>query len=415
MSSTSDGPRGSGAGPVGIGVAGLGRAFMLTLPSLLKDARFRLAGGFDPREEAMRAFTDAFGGGGHDSLDAMLADPAVEVVYVASPHELHADQACAALEAGKQVLLEKPIAESLEASRRIVATACRTGGRVIVGPAHSFDAPVLACLDLIRSGRFGKVRLVQMTTYTDFMHRPRRPEELDSARGGGVVFSQGAHQVDIVRLLAGGLTQAVSANAGNWDPERPGETAYSALLRFRGGASASLTYSGHGHYNSNELHDWIDELGWPRAPEQAFGARHRLRQGLASTDELALKNARTFGFAPIPDAAPENEHFGQVIVSLDGADIAVTPRGLTIYDDERLTTMPLPLPEGAGPRWPVLDAVWNMARGGPPAIQDAAWGHATLAVCVGIPEAAATDRWLPLADQVAVPDHPNLDQPETET
>ena len=46
--------------------------------------------------------------------------------------------------------------------------------------------------------------------YTDFMYRPRRPEELDTAQGGGAVWNQAAHQVDIVRLFAGGQVDARS-------------------------------------------------------------------------------------------------------------------------------------------------------------------------------------------------------------
>ena len=55
---------------------------------------------------------------------------------------------------------------------------------------------------IIDSGAFGAVRMIQAFYYTDFLYRPRRPEELDTTRGGGVVWSQAAHQVDIVRLLA---------------------------------------------------------------------------------------------------------------------------------------------------------------------------------------------------------------------
>ena len=50
--------------------------------------------------------------------------------------------------------------------------------------------------------------MINAQYYTDFLYRPRRPEELDTARGGGAVFNQAAHQVDIVRLLGGGQRQS---------------------------------------------------------------------------------------------------------------------------------------------------------------------------------------------------------------
>ena len=64
--------------------------------------------------------------------------------------------------------------------------------------------------------------------FTDFMYRPRRPDELDTARGGGAFPSQAAHQIDILRLLGGGQVTSVRAMTGAWDTDRT-EGAYSAL------------------------------------------------------------------------------------------------------------------------------------------------------------------------------------------
>ncbi|NCV87281.1 MAG: gfo/Idh/MocA family oxidoreductase, partial [Oxalobacteraceae bacterium] len=106
------------------------------------------------------------------------------------------------------------------------------GAHLLIGHSHSYNAPVLLARQLIASGRFGAVRMIHALQYTDFLYRPRRPGELDTAQGGGVIFSQAAHQVDVVRLLAGGLVERVSAVSGRWDPLRPTEGAYSALLSF---------------------------------------------------------------------------------------------------------------------------------------------------------------------------------------
>ena len=115
--------------------------------------------------------------------------------------------------------------------------------------------------------------MITALNFTDFLYRPRRPEELDTARGGGVVFSQGAHQVDVVRLLAGGHVRTVRASTGAWDPARPTEGAYSALLTFADGAFASLTYSGYAHFDSDEFCGWIGETGQPKDPARYGAAR----------------------------------------------------------------------------------------------------------------------------------------------
>ena len=81
--------------------------------------------------------------------------------------------------------------------------------------------------------------MISALDYTDFLYRPRRPEELDTAAGGGVFFNQAAHQVDILRLLAGSPVKSVRCSAGAWDAKRPTEGAYSAHLSFADGAFAA--------------------------------------------------------------------------------------------------------------------------------------------------------------------------------
>ena len=103
--------------------------------------------------------------------------------------------------------------------------------------------------------------MINAINYTDYLYRPRRPEELDTALGGGAIFNQGSHQVDIVRLIGGGRIESVRAAAGAWDKARPTEGAYAALLTFANGAFASLTYSGYGNFDSDEFQGWIGEMG----------------------------------------------------------------------------------------------------------------------------------------------------------
>ena len=74
--------------------------------------------------------------------------------------------------------------------------------------------------------------MITAINYTDFLYRPRRPEELDTAQGGGALFNQAPHQVDIVRLLGGGRVASVRAMTGAGIAARPTEGAYAALLTF---------------------------------------------------------------------------------------------------------------------------------------------------------------------------------------
>ena len=204
-----------------VGVIGLSRAFTLMLPTFVLDPRVMLAAAADPRAEAREAFTADFGGRTYDHADALCADPDVDLVYVASPHQFHAAHAVAAAKGGKHILVEKPMAITLDECRAMTDAARSAGVQLVVGHSHSFDRPVQRARALISGGGLGRVRMMTALNYTDFLYRPRRPEELDTTRGGGVLFSQGAHQIDIIRLLGGGVVRSVRAATGAWDPSRP--------------------------------------------------------------------------------------------------------------------------------------------------------------------------------------------------
>ena len=149
---------------------------------------------------------------------------------------------------------------------------------MIVGHSHSFDRPILRTREIVRSGAVGAVKMISAQNYTDYLYRPRRPEELATESGGGAIFSQAAHQVDIVRLLGGGHVASVRALTGAWDAARPTEGAYAALLSFEGGAFASLTYSGYAHFDSDEFCGNLGEMGAPIDPHRYGAARRNLRR-----------------------------------------------------------------------------------------------------------------------------------------
>src|SRR5438067_9519584 len=235
-----------------LGVAGLGRAFTLVAPALAADARIELVAAADPRPEARAQFERDFAGRAYAGVEELCADRAVEVLYVATPHQFHAEHARLAFAAGKHALIEKPMALTLNECRSMVAAAHAAGKQLVVGHSHSFDAPVRRTRELIASGKYGALRMITALNFTDFLYRPRRPEELDTSRGGGAVYNQAAHHVDIVRLLGGGRLKSVRAQTGAWDAARPTEGAYSALLTFENGAFASITYSGYAHLDSDE-------------------------------------------------------------------------------------------------------------------------------------------------------------------
>jgi phthalate 4,5-cis-dihydrodiol dehydrogenase len=380
-----------------LGVAGLGRAFAVMLPTFMRDPRVELVAAADPRAEARARFAADFSAKTYETVEELCADPSVEIVYVATPHQHHARQAILAAQHGKQVLVEKPMALTLDDCAAMIAAAKQASVYLIVGHSHSFDAPILRARELINSGKFGAVRMITALNYTDFLTRPRRPEELDTAQGGGAVFNQAAHQIDIVRLLGGGVVKSVHAITGAWDTARPTEGAYSALLTFESGAFASLTYGGYGHFDSDEFSGWIGEMGQAKKP---YAPKP---QGFASAaDEAAFKNARNYGGAAYQPAAVQDlahQHFGTIIVSCERADLRPMPNGVTIYQGGTARLDPLPAP--AVPRAEVIDELYAAVVNGNQPLHDGAWAMATLEVCLAMLRSAREGRDIALSAQVA--------------
>jgi phthalate 4,5-cis-dihydrodiol dehydrogenase len=391
--------------PIRLGVAGLGRAFTLMLPTFTADPRIVLAAATDLRPEARLRFEADFGAPTYDTIEALCDDPAVDAIYVATPHQMHAAHVVAAAARGKHVLVEKPMAIRLEECRTMIEAVRRAGVQLVVGHSHSFNAPVLHARKLIDSGAYGSVRMIHALNYTDYMVRPRRPEEMDTKQGGGVIFSQGAHQIDIVRLLAGGRVRSVRAMTGNWDATRPTEGAYSALLTFDDDVFASCTYSGYAHFDSDEFMGMIGEMGLPKDPARYGAMRQALRAASTADEEAALKAARNYGgSAYAPPGAPSqdrrHQHFGSIVVSCDRADLRPMTDGVLIYDDDsvRLDTVAVP----PIPRAEVIDEFHAAIVDGKPPLHDGEWSRATLEVCLAIRESSQAQLEITLRHQVGL-------------
>jgi phthalate 4,5-cis-dihydrodiol dehydrogenase len=386
-----------------IGAAGLGRAFTLMLPTFRADPRVKLVAGTDPRPEAGERLAAEFGASIHADIASLCADPNVDLVYIATPHQHHAEHVRIAAAHGKHVLVEKPMAITLEQCGAMVEATAAAGVHLIVGHSHSFDLPYLRARGVIESGQLGAVRMINAQYYTDFLYRPRRPEELDTAQGGGVIFSQGAHQVDVVRLLAGGKAVSVRAHTGAWDAARPTEGAFAALIGFEGGAFASVVYSGYGHFDGDEMLDWIGESGMAKNPQAYVSGRARLAGVEDAVAEAALKAARSFGgkayVTPVADAVRHHQHFGHVLVCCDRGDIRPGPRVITIYGDQGRTVEELPV--SRVPRVEVIDEAYAAVVEGRAPLHDGPWSLATLEVCLAILESAKTRREVALHHQVA--------------
>jgi phthalate 4,5-cis-dihydrodiol dehydrogenase len=386
--------------PLRLGIIGLGRAFAIMLPTLSKHPLIRLVAACDPRADARERFAADFQAATYQTAEELCSDPLVQAVYVASPHQFHVEHVTLAARYGKHVLVEKPMALTVADGQAMIEAAKRSGIHLLVGHSHSYDLPYLRTREMIRSGAYGRVRMVSALDFTDFLYRPRRPEELDTKAGGGVVFSQAAHQVEVVRLLVGSRAMTVRAFTGCWDPARPTEGAYNAQIAFEDGAFASLTYSGYGRFDTDEFMGWLGELGHERDPDVYGSSRASLRTVRTAAEEGRLKNQRNYG--PVGKEAFQSvglfhNHFGLIIVSCDRADLRPLPQGVLVYGDNDRRMEKLPPPEV--PRSEVVDELYASAVLDQPPLHSGEWGLATLEVCLAMLQSSAKGQHIVLQHQ----------------
>lgn len=393
------------------GIAGLGQAAASMLPEMTAHPYIRVTAAADVRRGARERFAIEFAGETYERVEDLCASPNVDAVYVATPHQFHAEHTLAALEDGKHVILEKPMALTLEDCDAMIDAADRRALRLLVGRgSHGFDAPVLKIREIVLSGELGRLGMINSWHYGDFLYRPRMPEELDTGLGGGVIFNQGPHQIDIVRVVGGGLLRSVRAMTGIWDLSRPAEGAFVACLEFMDGVPATIVYSGYDHFDTDEFHWWIGTYGQPKEPNHHGQARKALRK-LASSpeDEAALKASygyggtrRREGLTPDGEAPQHHIHWGVTIVSFEKGDVRQSLDGILIYGDDGKEE--LPVPKGRGVRGSVIDEFYDAVVYDRPLLRDGRWEKATLEVCLAILESARERREVLLKHQVPLRD-----------
>jgi phthalate 4,5-cis-dihydrodiol dehydrogenase len=388
--------------PIGVGIVGLGMAGAVMVQAAAAHPGFVLRAAADPHPGPREAFARDFNASAYADVAELVADPAVQVVYIATPHQFHAPHAILAAEHGKHVIVEKPMALTLADCDAMIAAAERHQVQLIVGHTHAFDPAVRMMRDLIAGGTLGPLGMILSFNYTNYLYRPRRPEELDTARGGGILFNQVPHQIDTVRLLAGGLARSVRAQVNVLDPARPTEAGCMALLQFDGGVSASLTYSGYDHFDSDEWHFGVGEGGAPK--QIAHGAARRALAEIRS--EAGLRTERLAYGANKTGLPPRQPHFGLTIATCARGDLRASADGVMIYAQDGMRELPIPKTAGMAGRQQVLDDMREALRTGRKPRHDGHWGKATLEVALAIQRSAREGREVALDHQVAVDDGP---------
>ena len=368
-----------------LGAIGLGRAAATMIPSLIAHPHVTLTAAADPNPDARARFEADFGGKAYTNAEDLCASKDVDAVYIATPHQFHTSDALTAARHKKHIIVEKPMALTIEECRTMTDAAERNGVVLVVGHSHGFDPAIMMMRALIATGNVGPLRMMTSLVYTNFLYRPRRPEELDTTQGGGIIYNQIPHQLDVVRVLDGGPLACVHAVTGIWDAARPTEGAMTALLEFKSGVAATLTYSGYDHFDTDEFHDWVGEGGQQRKPSHGQ-QRRALKAFTSPADEAKGRTASGFTGSGIarPSGPMHHPHFGLLIASCDGADLRPSPKGVYVYDEDGVRELIAPEARAYPNKDGVIDELYDAIVSGNPPLHDGRWGTDSMAASLAL-------------------------------
>jgi predicted dehydrogenase len=225
-----------------VALAGAGNVSRSHLSALRESETVRVIGLYDlDRDRAAERAAEFGVPRVYDTWRALLDDPAVAVVGVLLPHDLHRQFAVEALEAGKHVVCEKPLAATLDECDAMLAAARRTGNRLFPVQNRLYNPAYEKMGELVRQGAIGPVFLAQTNGFEGPATVSVRPWLGTERPGGGVLMAQAVHPAYALRWLLGDVAQ-VSCTFGRRKvvPMKAVDTAIVTLV-FESGAVAEMT------------------------------------------------------------------------------------------------------------------------------------------------------------------------------
>ena len=264
----------------------------------------------DPVEPALNEAGEQFGIADRSrDWREVLARDDIEVVTIATPSSLHEPIAIAALEAGKHVMCEKPLALSLAGARRMAASAREAGQVTAVNHRYRWVPAARYLKELVAAGEAGEIRQIFMNYFNALVVDPSTPLQWRQTRaeGGGNLADIGSHLIDLSLWLLGPITR-VRCDTWTFTPERPTldggvatvdvDDAATCQLEFASGAVGVMNVSGvclgRGNHQRVELYGTKGGIVYEiDAPADLGGDRLHVCFGAAQHRTAGMAVART--------------------------------------------------------------------------------------------------------------------------
>lgn len=248
----------------------------------------------DLERDRAEALASQFGGAVYTDVTSMLQHPGLEAVSVVTPDQSHREVAVAIAEAGKHLLVEKPLATTVEDAWAIIEAAKRNRVMLMVDFHNRWNPPFCAARDAIRADQIGRLKYIYMRLHNAITVPT---EMLRWAGGSNVIWFLGSHCLDLLRWLLEAEVERVSAVAGSGVLREQGidtDDYVVATLEFSGGPKATLE------------HCWILPPGGPAIKDfkcEIIGERGAIYVDASHNESLVIAHVKGISY---PDlfAAP---------------------------------------------------------------------------------------------------------------
>ncbi|MNH91178.1 putative 4,5-dihydroxyphthalate dehydrogenase [compost metagenome] len=193
-----------------------------------------------------RELADRFGIRAYVLEDDMYKQEQPDLVIIALPHHLHKVAAVRAADQGCHMLLEKPMALSVQECDEIIAAAARRGVLLMVGHTQQYLPENRKAREIIAGGELGELIMIHDVRHVDYF-RPERPEWffVKEASGGGIIANLGSHSIDKIQWLSGSPITKVKASLSFHGNRGNVEGSGMLFLETASGVPASITQSGY--------------------------------------------------------------------------------------------------------------------------------------------------------------------------
>ena len=325
-----------------IGVIGCGKISQVRhFPEYAAHPGAELAGYYDLNYERASRMAEQYGGTAYGTLEELLEDPQIDAVSVCTANNTHAAVTIRALEAGKHVLCEKPMAVTIDECERMVEAARKNNRRLMIGMNQRFAGAHVKAKELISQGAIGEI----LTFRTAFGHSGPENWSVDAGNGSwffdreravmGVMADLGVHKTDLIQFLTGGCVTEVTARLVTLDKKDPSGNPIAVddnafcIYRMNNGITgtmtASWTYCGE-EDNSTVLYGTEGIMKIYHSPEHSIeiiarsGGRKVLDIGRIQTNDRQTKSGVIDEFI---DALEQNRE-----PSVSGCDVLAAMRAV---------------------------------------------------------------------------------------